>query len=128
VLDTDFRINGEIKRGSQDIWPKICTSVLIKKEKSEGEKMKRSERDQIPTVGTTVEAIMESPLFERGVGDARSGRGYPFDYDTLKDNLWAYERGRQWARVVPRHITLKVNGKITAQALQAFWDHSNDIL
>lgn len=62
---------------------------------------------QISTGTTTIDEVMASPLFERGVKDARAGRGFPADYDTWNDKLWAYERGRQWANGAPRHVKLK---------------------
>ena len=83
---------------------------------------------QIPTWPVTIMEIMASPLFERGVADARSGRGYPPDYDTWEDGEWAYERGRQWATLAPPHVKLKINGKITAAALRLFQEHEGEIL
>ena len=79
-------------------------------------------RQQVPTESTTIERIMASPRFEQGVDDVRAGRGYPPDYDAwaASDKLWAYERGRQWARVTPRHVKLKVAGKVTKQAIELF--------
>jgi hypothetical protein len=37
---------------------------------------------------------------------------------------WHYERGRQWATVVSRHVKLKINGKLTAEAVRLFRRHS----
>lgn len=71
---------------------------------------------------------MASPLFERGVTDARNSRGYPADYDTWKDGEWAYERGRQWVRVAPRSVKLRINGKVTAEAITWFKKFERDIL
>jgi hypothetical protein len=86
--------------------------------------------DQIPTQPVTIAEIMATPTFERGVEDVRASRGYPPDYDQWQhtDDRWAYERGRQWARLVPRHVHLKINGKITERALQLYWEHGHDIL
>jgi hypothetical protein len=75
--------------------------------------------EQVPTIPTTVGAIMAEASFERGVEDVRANRGYPADYDLWEDNeyRWSYERGRQWARLAQRYIKLKVNGAIPTQAL-----------
>lgn len=75
---------------------------------------------QIPTATVSIETIMQSPLFEAGVRDARAGRGFPLNYDELDDPLWAYERGRQWAGLVPRSVPVKVNGKVTREAIAWF--------
>jgi hypothetical protein len=89
----------------------------------------RREGDQVPTRLTTVEEIMSSPMFALGVADTRAGRGYAADYELwLDSNLrWDYERGRQWAQLAPRHIKLKVGGKITAEAVNLFVKHRGDI-
>lgn len=73
---------------------------------------------------------MARPTFERGVEDVRAGRDFPPDYDLWSDtnSRWSYERGRQWARLVPRHVRLKVGGKLTGEALRLFRWHWNDIL
>lgn len=92
--------------------------------------MKRASLSQVPTVPTTIQAVMSNTTFERGVNDLRAGRGFPHDYDTWSgiDDCWDYERGRQWARLVPRHVKLKDhNGKVTTQALRLFAKHSHDI-
>ena len=83
-------------------------------------------RDQIPTQPTTIREIMARPEFEHGVADVRLGRGA--DYDQWQDSYWAYERGRQWARLVPCHVKLKVDGKVTDQAVKLFENHADDIL
>ena len=84
--------------------------------------MRQGSDEQLPTVPVSIAEIMASPLFERGVKDARAGRGFPPDYDILEDKLWAYERGRQWARLAPRSLPLKVNGKLNPQALRHYGD------
>lgn len=96
--------------------------------------IKRADRlrdgDQIPTRPVTIAEIMSCLKFERGVEDVRASRDYPPDYDQWADanDCWNYERGRQWARLVPRHVRLKVNGKVTAQALKFFQEYADDIL
>src|SRR6516164_3223430 len=72
---------------------------------------------QVPTSPTTVEAIMATREFALGVIDGRAGRGHRSDYATWGvDEQWNYERGRQWAALVPRAVALKRNGEITAEA------------
>jgi hypothetical protein len=82
--------------------------------------------DQIPTRATTVEDIMSRATFALGVADARAGRSMHKDYDTWGTNgQWDYERGRCWARLAPRNLEFKRNGKITREAIHYF---SQDIL
>jgi hypothetical protein len=79
--------------------------------------------DQVPTRLTTVAAMMAAPTFALGVADARAGRRYHRDYDLWDVNgQWDYERGRQWAVVAPRHVALKVNGKINLAAMTFYSD------
>jgi hypothetical protein len=87
-----------------------------------------AERQQIPTAMVSVEEIMASPRFARGVVDARAGRPFPADYDTWSrdDKSWSYERGRAWAVSVPRNVLLKREGKITDEAIR--WFIKMDIL
>jgi hypothetical protein len=81
---------------------------------------------QIPTRPTTIAKIMAQPTFGVGVADARAGRPMHKDYDTWDVNdQWGYERGRQWARLAPRTVALKRNGKITLEAMR--W-YKQDIL
>ena len=94
--------------------------------------LKRSYRlrdgDQIPTRPVSIAEIMSDPKFAQGAEDVRHGRGYLADYDTWEDtnDRWAYERGRQWATVAPRHVVLKANGKITTAAWR--WYAREEIL
>jgi hypothetical protein len=79
------------------------------------------DHDQLPTVPVTIREIMSDPRFARGVADVRAGRGYSADYDTWATNSqWAYERGRQWARLAPRNLPLKINGELNPLALQRY--------
>jgi hypothetical protein len=79
--------------------------------------------DQIPTHVTTVEQVMSSRTFALGVADARAGRSMHMDYDT--NDQWSYERGRCWARLASRHLTLKRDGKVTREAIRYF---SRDVI
>jgi hypothetical protein len=77
--------------------------------------------EQVPTQPVSIEEIMASPTFALGVGDGRAGRSYRESYQNWDiDNQWNYERGRAWASLVPRHVVLKHNGKVTAEAIMWF--------
>jgi hypothetical protein len=86
--------------------------------------------DQIPTCPVTINEIMSDPTFALGVVDARAGRPYHPDYDVWADcNLrWSYERGRMWATLTPRHVPLKVNGKINPDAVVWYARHGDSII
>jgi len=81
---------------------------------------------QVPIVPTTAEEIMASPYFALGAADQRAGRGFRSTYATWEGNdQWNYERGRAWAVLAPRSVTLKRDGKLTAEARRWF---TNEIL
>jgi len=72
---------------------------------------------------------MVSPEFALGVADARAGRPYRDSYQIWHtDAQWNYERGRQWARLVPASVMLKRNGKITREAVEWSSHQFKDIL
>ena len=59
--------------------------------------------------------------------DVRAGRPARFDaynYDqgdeALTNRLWAYEKGRQFATIVPASMPLRINGRLNLQALRLF--------
>jgi hypothetical protein len=92
--------------------------------------MKHSHRfrdvEQEPTRPTTILEIMSTREFALGVADGRAGRPYPRLYDSWGiDPQWNYERGRQWARLAPRTVALRRDGKIARDALRWF---TKDIL
>jgi hypothetical protein len=77
--------------------------------------------DQVPTSGTTIEAVMSSPYFALGVADQRAGRGYRSAYATWEGNAqWDYERGRAWAVLAPRSVALKRDGELNPVAVAYF--------
>jgi hypothetical protein len=55
-------------------------------------RLAQPDRQQVPTVPTTSEAIMRDPAFARGVAEVRAG--VAFDPDC---GSWNYERGRLFA-------------------------------
>jgi hypothetical protein len=86
--------------------------------------------EQVPTQTVSARWVMEQPEFNMGVADARAGRPNRAAYDTWDDvdQQWNYERDRVWARLTPRHVPLKIKGRISPQALQWFMRHDADIL
>ena len=91
--------------------------------------MKLRDGDQIPTRPTTITEIMGRATFALGVADARAGRPFHRDFDLWRgDDQWSYERGRAWATVTPRNVPLKVNGKISAEAVAWFARHGDEII
>ena len=84
---------------------------------------------QVPTRPPTINEIMSQPTFALGVADARSGRPVHRDYDVWHgDAQWAYERGRMWAVLTPRHVPLKRNGRINPDAVVRYMQHGDDII
>jgi hypothetical protein len=84
---------------------------------------------QIPTFVTTIESIMRTAAFARGVDDLRKGRpaaldSHNFDQGEGEDVVrakvnaaWNYERGRHWACMAPRSMPLRIDGKLNPRAL-----------
>jgi hypothetical protein len=86
-------------------------------------------KKQVPTEVVSIRWIMSDPAFERGVRDARAGRAFPSDFDTLGTNsAWNYERGRTWAQRVPASVDLKRNGRVTNEAMRWYIRAGRDIL
>jgi hypothetical protein len=84
---------------------------------------------QVPTHPATILEIMASAEFALGVADARAGRPYRDGYQAWRTNAqWNYERGRQWARLVPASVVLKHNGQITREAAEWSRRQFKDIL
>jgi hypothetical protein len=84
---------------------------------------------QVSTFPTSIAAIMGSPYFALGVADARAGRTYHRDYDTWRGNpQWNYDRGRLWAKLAPKSLPLKRNGKLTREAMNVYERHRKEIL
>jgi len=72
---------------------------------------RRRSRKQVSTSRTTIKAIMRSRHFTFGVEDARAGLPFRADYEKWDGNAqWNYERGRQWAMLVPPRVALKTPG------------------
>jgi hypothetical protein len=81
----------------------------------------RKEQGQVPTDGVSIQWILSDPAFERGVRDIRAGRLFPGDFDDWDTNTqWNYERGRAFAKLVPRSVALKREGRLTEEAVSWF--------
>jgi hypothetical protein len=57
------------------------------------------DREQVATTACSASAIVRSRYFAIGVADFRAG--VPPRFDEMKDDFWAYERGRLWAVLAP---------------------------
>jgi hypothetical protein len=81
----------------------------------------RKEQEQISTTWTAIQWIMSDPAFEFGVRDIRAGRPFPGDFDDWDTNRqWNYERGRAFAKLVPRSVVLRRGGRLTQEAIDWF--------
>jgi hypothetical protein len=69
---------------------------------------------------------MRTPHFTFGAEDARAGRPFRADYEKWGGNAqWNYERGRQWAMLVPPRVALKKpGGELSPTAIH--WFKLND--
>jgi hypothetical protein len=70
-------------------------------------------RAQAATRSVTLESIVGSSGFARGLRETR--QGLPLDSFC---NDWNYVRGRQFGRLVPMKLALRVGGKLNPKALE----------
>jgi hypothetical protein len=77
----------------------------------------RKQPQQVPTTGITVERIMTSAAFGRGVADAR--KGVPFDWRITED-VWHYERGRLFGHIAPLNMPLWIGGQLNPKAVALY--------
>jgi hypothetical protein len=73
---------------------------------------------QVPTYGVTIEWIMSTAAFRRGVADRRAGR--PMTYRGNDELHWEYERGRLWASLAPVEMPLRIGGKLNPNAVALY--------
>jgi len=76
---------------------------------------------QIKTRFVTLNSVMRSAAFMRGVNEMR--KGLPMDYDAYNEahegsQRWNYERGRQFAIIFAGNV--KQGGKVTYEAVRAY--------
>jgi hypothetical protein len=70
-------------------------------------------RKQARTVVVSTRTIVASQEFARGFDEVR--RGLPLNPD---NDEWEYERGRQFARIAPLDMPLRIAGKLNPKALK----------
>jgi hypothetical protein len=73
------------------------------------------DREQVTTKSCSAESIVRSRYFTIGVADLRAGT--PPRFDEMKDDYWAYERGRLWAVLAP--VTMDPYSPIAVQLFKA---------
>lgn len=76
---------------------------------------------QIKTRFVTLNSVMRSAAFMRGVNEMR--KGLPMDYDAYNEahesnQRWGYERGRQFAIIFSGDV--KKGRKVTYEAVRAY--------
>jgi hypothetical protein len=78
----------------------------------------RKQPQQVPTIKITIERMMATEAFRRGVADVRAGRGPNYDgefglmpvrrpkpgIDSPTNQQWLYERGRMFGIPAPRYM------------------------
>jgi hypothetical protein len=76
----------------------------------------------------TIEGIMRSTAFRRGVADVRGNREPRFD--TELDGGWFYEWGRQFGVLAPRNmrIVLLRKRQLNPKAIELFRSFKRDII
>jgi hypothetical protein len=72
----------------------------------------RKQPRQASTIGTTIERIMASPAFKRGLDDA--SKGVPFDW---RIDDWQYERGRLFPHFAPLNMPLRIGSQLNPKAV-----------
>jgi hypothetical protein len=60
---------------------------------------------------------MLHPNFARGLNDIRAGRRFADDVD---DDLWAYERGRQFGAIAPTSMPLFQGKRLNPKAVRLY--------
>jgi hypothetical protein len=70
-------------------------------------------KKQAKTVLSTVEIIMSTASFARGLAEIREGK--PFN---TSETSWEYERGRQFGAMAPLSMRLFVKGRLNPDAVR----------
>jgi hypothetical protein len=87
---------------------------------------RKAQSEQVETGRVTIEEIMGTAAFRRGVNDFRNGR--PPAFDGPRADSWAYERGRLFAALAPRDMqvvsrrTKQLNPKAVAFYRRNNWE------
>jgi hypothetical protein len=72
-------------------------------------------KEQVPTRLATIEIIMRSPEFARGLDDVRKGVRYDWRNDS-----WEYQRDRLFGCIAPVDMPLRIGGKLNPKAVGTF--------
>jgi hypothetical protein len=90
--------------------------------------MKKRKCEQIRTRGISIQAIMKTEAFRRGVLDQRAGRKPRFDEEANgPSGGWFYERGRQFATIAPRDLQVILERRLNPAAV-LFYEEHDEIL
>ncbi len=84
-------------------------------------------KHQIKTRTISLEKIMRTAAFRRGVADVRNGHKPRFDSET--DGPWFYDWGRQFGVLAPHdlEIVLPIKKQLNPKAVEFFSLHNGDI-
>ena len=84
--------------------------------------------EQVKTHRVSIETIMRTTAFRRGVVDVRTGRKPRFDEEANGPSAgWYYERGRQFASLAPRNLPIVLDQQLNPHAVEFFLPHKADI-
>jgi hypothetical protein len=78
---------------------------------------------QVPIFPTTTAAIMASPEFRRGLDEVRNGVAFDWRVggcDGGTNDAWNYERGRQFARIAPVSMPLRIGRRLNEGAIALY--------
>jgi hypothetical protein len=83
---------------------------------------------QAKTRRVTIEVVMRTAAFRRGVADVRAGRSPRFDKQEEGDD-WDYERGRQFGVLAPRdmQVVSPLTKQLNPVAVEFYKNHKSDI-
>jgi hypothetical protein len=88
----------------------------------------RRERQQVKTKPISIESVMRTAAFRRGVRDVRSGRENFDRENEVHPGDWHYERGRAFAILAPPDLevvsprTKQLNPRAVAFFLRHSWE------
>ena len=70
---------------------------------------------QVPTWGVSIETVMSTPEFKRGLDDVRNGVAFDWRIDE-----WEYERGRLFGFIAPPDMPLRIADKLNPKAIALY--------
>jgi hypothetical protein len=83
-------------------------------------------RAQADSHCVSFKTIMRTAAFRHGVNDVRKGRAPRFDAE-WGDDIWDYEKGRQFGIISPRSMAIVIDGQLNPEAVDFFRLHNRDI-